>query len=70
MLHIYLKIKIIFFVTVQSYITKNELDTAWSSAIKRAFDLSIDSAGKLYEYWHQQSNPAKSIGNKNKKLIS
>lgn len=53
-----------FSVTVQSYITKNELDTAWPSAIKRAFDLSIDPAGNLYENWHQQSNPVKSIGNK------
>lgn len=53
-----------FSVTVQSYLTKDELDNAWVSAVKRAFDLSIDPAGNLYENWHQQSVPVKSIGGK------
>lgn len=53
-----------FSVTVQSYLTKDKLDNAWVSAVKRAFDLSIDPAGNLYENWHQQSAPVKSIGGK------
>lgn len=57
-----------FSVAVQNYITKKELDDAWPYAIKRTFDLSIDPSGNLYENWHQQSNPVKSIGIKSKKL--
>ncbi len=57
-----------FSVAVQNYITKKELDDAWPYAIKRTFDLSIDPSGNLYENWHQQSNPVKSIGKKGKKL--
>lgn len=53
-----------FSVTVQSYISKKELDETFESAIKRAFDLSIDPAGNLYENWHQQSDPVKHIGSK------
>lgn len=53
-----------FSVTIQSYITKKELDDHWIEAIKRTFDLSIDPAGNLYENWHQQSSPVKSIGSK------
>ncbi len=57
-----------FSVAVQNYITKKELDNEWPYAIKRTFDLSIDPSGNLYENWHQQSNPVKSIGIKSKKL--
>lgn len=44
-----------FSVSIQKYITKQELLNSWPKAIKRAFDLSIDPAGNLYENWHQTS---------------
>lgn len=53
-----------FSITVQKYLTKEELDDYWVSAVKRSFDLSIEPAGNLYENWHQQSSPVKSIGSK------
>lgn len=53
-----------FTITIQSYITKEELDKSWESSVKRAFDLSIDPSGNLYENWHQKSEPVKSIGRK------
>lgn len=50
-----------FSVTIQSYINKNELDQQWPKAIKRAFDLSIDPSGNLYENWNQTTGLVKKL---------
>lgn len=42
-----------FSISIQKYLTKEDLATNWPKAIKRAFDLSIDPSGNLYENWHQ-----------------
>ncbi len=42
-----------FSISIQKYITKEDLSANWPKAVKRAFDLSIDPAGNLYENWHQ-----------------
>lgn len=44
-----------FSISIQKYITKEELSQNWPKAVKRAFDLSIDPTGKLYENWHQNN---------------
>ena len=47
--------------TLQSYISQNELDINWPKSIKRAFDLSIDPSGNLYENWHQKEGMVKTL---------
>ena len=42
-----------FTISIQKYLTKEDLSANWPKAIKRAFDLSIDPSGNLYENWHQ-----------------
>ena len=42
-----------FSISIQKYLTKDDLNKNWPKAVKRAFDLSIDPAGNLYENWHQ-----------------
>ncbi len=42
-----------FSISIQKYITKEDLSQNWPIAVKRAFDLSIAPDGKLYENWHQ-----------------
>lgn len=52
-----------FTISIQHYISKKELQENWPKAIKRAFDLSIDPSGNLYENWHQQSGLVSSLEN-------
>ena len=42
-----------FSISIQKNLSKSDLSTNWPKAVKRAFDLSIDPAGNLYENWHQ-----------------
>ena len=42
-----------FSISIQKYITKDDLSQNWPKAVKRAFDLSISPDGKLFENWHQ-----------------
>lgn len=48
-----------FSISLQSYINQNELDENWIKSIKRAFDLSIDPSGNLYENWNQKQGKVK-----------
>ena len=42
-----------FTISIQKYITKDDLSKNWPKAVKRAFDLSISPDGRLFENWHQ-----------------
>lgn len=59
-----LKDKNDFTISIQKYITKEQLEQNWFKAVKRTFDLSISPSGNLYENWHQTSGMVKSIGSK------
>jgi len=48
-----------FSVSIQKYISQNELDEKWPTAIKKTFDLSIAPNGDLYENWNQTSGMVK-----------
>ena len=48
-----------FSISLQNYISQNELDINWVKSIKRAFDLSIDPNGNLYENWNQKCGKVK-----------
>lgn len=48
-----------FSISLQNYISQNELDENWIKSIKRAFDLSIDPSGNLYENWNQKCGRVK-----------
>lgn len=53
-----------FTVAFKSYITKEELEQNWPTAVKRTFDLSINPTGILYENWHQSSGLVRSLRKK------
>ena len=44
-----------FSVSIQKYLTKEELETLWLESTKRIVDLSIDPSGNLFNNWHQTS---------------
>ncbi len=48
-----------FSISLQKYITQSELDENWVKSIKRAFDLSVDPSGNLYENWNQKDGRVK-----------
>lgn len=50
-----------FSVSLQNYINQADLDKEWPKSIKRAFDLSIDPSGNLYENWNQTSGLVKTL---------
>lgn len=50
-----------FSISVQKYINEEELEQNWIKAVKRAFDLSIDPSGNLYNNWGQKSGIIKCI---------
>ena len=50
-----------FSISIQRYITVEQLSENWKKAIKRTFDLSVDPSGNLYENWSQTSGFVKKI---------
>ena len=53
-----------FTISLQKYITKEQLDIEWQKAIKRTFDLSIDPSGNLFENWNQTYGLVRSLKKK------